>query len=89
MFAVPLLGCSGVDVDGANGVDEAIGEQSQSFDASCTLTIDSVQTYYEASSGGDIYTHAHCNCLDGSSLEYRVTAKNPKNKSLTLSDSEP
>jgi len=86
LVAVLLLGCSGVGVDGANGVDEAVGEQSQSLDASCSLTIGDVDVDYEASSGGDIYAIAYGSCLDGSSLEYRFTAKNPKNKSLTLSD---
>ena len=86
VVAAPLLACSGVAVDGADGSDEEVRAQSQALDASCTLTIDRVETYYEAAYGGDIYTYAHANCLDETSLEYRVTAKNPKNKTLTLSD---
>ena len=87
--AAPLLGCSGIDVDGANRVDEAAGQQFQSLDASCTLAIDAMHSWYDPSIGGEISTDAYGSCLDDSSLEYRVTAKTPKNESLTLWDWAP
>lgn len=94
LFAVPLLGCSGVDVGGASAdadgeVDEAPGQLAQSLDATCTVTLDDLRAYYDAASGGDIYTYARGSCQDDSPLELRVTAKNSKNKSLTLSDWSP
>jgi probable HAF family extracellular repeat protein len=88
-LVAPLLGCSGAEeaaVDEAVAVDDEAGELAQALDASCSLSILDLRAYYDAQSGGDIVVAAQGSCQDGSPLEYRVTAKTSKNKTLTLGE---
>lgn len=93
---LPLSACGGTGAGGAGALadetgagDEEGGELVQTLDPSCTLTIEDLRAYYDVSGGGDILTTALARCSDDSPLEYRVTARNSKNKALTLSDWSP
>ncbi|HVY30464.1 MAG TPA: hypothetical protein VHB79_28090 [Polyangiaceae bacterium] len=71
--------------DEAEATDEGVGSLEQALDATCKVTIDQADASVGPDSGS-LKEVANAQCADSALLEYRLTALNPKSKTVVISD---
>jgi len=80
-----VLGCGSAPPEaGSEGSQSA--ETSEPLDGSCSLTLGDSGGYVTAADGGYLYAGALGQCADQASLEFRFSAKDPRNHALPAQD---